>query len=182
MPRPFRPDPLAYLITFRCYGTWLHGDVRGSVDREHNEYDQPLVAPTRARKKFENGELQREPFALDYARRKVVAATLREVCEHRRWLLLAANVRTNHVHVVASGDASAERMMDTFKAYATRRMREAGLCADNVKPWSRHGSTPHLWTEEQVGDAVHYVLAGQGADLGSGSVVRWWDEDDDQSP
>ncbi|HEV8590779.1 MAG TPA: hypothetical protein VGQ55_01645 [Pyrinomonadaceae bacterium] len=25
--------PLAYLITFRTYGTWLHGDRRGSVDR-----------------------------------------------------------------------------------------------------------------------------------------------------
>jgi len=22
--------PLGYLITFRCYGTWLHGDERGS--------------------------------------------------------------------------------------------------------------------------------------------------------
>ena len=25
--------PLAYLITFRCYGTWLHGDKRGSYRR-----------------------------------------------------------------------------------------------------------------------------------------------------
>src|ERR1043166_8794893 len=25
--------PLAYLITVRCYGTWLHGDDRLSVDR-----------------------------------------------------------------------------------------------------------------------------------------------------
>jgi hypothetical protein len=29
--------PLAYLITFRCYGTWLHGDERGSVDRFRNQ-------------------------------------------------------------------------------------------------------------------------------------------------
>ena len=26
-------DPLAYFITFTCYGNWLHGDERGSVDR-----------------------------------------------------------------------------------------------------------------------------------------------------
>jgi hypothetical protein len=25
--------PLAYLITIRTYGTWLHGDEKGSVDR-----------------------------------------------------------------------------------------------------------------------------------------------------
>src|SRR5687767_4505235 len=28
--------PLGYLITFRCYGTWLQGDTRGSIDRFHN--------------------------------------------------------------------------------------------------------------------------------------------------
>ena len=35
--------PLAYLITFRCYGTWLHGDRRGSIDRFHNRYKSPYV-------------------------------------------------------------------------------------------------------------------------------------------
>jgi len=29
-------DARAYLITFTTYGTWVHGDERGSVDREHN--------------------------------------------------------------------------------------------------------------------------------------------------
>jgi hypothetical protein len=37
--------PLAYLITFRCYGTWLHGDERGSIDRFHNRYKSPYIAP-----------------------------------------------------------------------------------------------------------------------------------------
>ena len=29
--------PLAYLITFRCYGTWLHGDERGSYRRSYGD-------------------------------------------------------------------------------------------------------------------------------------------------
>jgi len=28
--------PLAFLITFRTYGSWLHGDMRGSIDRYNN--------------------------------------------------------------------------------------------------------------------------------------------------
>ena len=36
--------PLAYLITFRCYGTWLHGDERGSMDRTHNVFGAPKIA------------------------------------------------------------------------------------------------------------------------------------------
>ena len=35
--------PLAYFITFRAYGTWLHGDERGSVDRLHNTFGSPSL-------------------------------------------------------------------------------------------------------------------------------------------
>lgn len=37
--------PLAYLLTFTCYGTWLHGDDRGSIDRRHNAFDAPGLEP-----------------------------------------------------------------------------------------------------------------------------------------
>jgi len=37
--------PLTYLITFRCYGTWLHGAQRGSIDRFHNRYKSPYIEP-----------------------------------------------------------------------------------------------------------------------------------------
>ena len=42
--------PLAYLITFRTYGTWQHGDERGSVDREHNRYKSPYASSNHNRK------------------------------------------------------------------------------------------------------------------------------------
>jgi len=52
--------------------------------------------------------------------------------------------------------------MDSFKAYATRKLREATLLDQDVKPWARHGSTRWLWTEEQVERAIDYVINGQG--------------------
>jgi hypothetical protein len=40
--------PLAYLITFRTYGTWLHGDERYSMDRHgKNIYGTPKVLPSK---------------------------------------------------------------------------------------------------------------------------------------
>jgi trehalose/maltose transport system substrate-binding protein len=40
-----RSVALAYLITFRCYGTWLHGDIRGSVDRRYfNRFGTEKIA------------------------------------------------------------------------------------------------------------------------------------------
>ena len=67
-------------------------------------------------------------------------------------------------------------MMDTSKQYCTRRMREAGVCGASEKVWSRHGSTIHLWTDNQVADVVRYVLAGQGEPLPGNGVV-WMSED-----
>jgi hypothetical protein len=52
--------------------------------------------------------------------------------------------------------------MDSFKAYATRKLRAAGLFGLDVKPWARHGSTIYLWTEEQFQRAIDYVINGQG--------------------
>jgi len=36
-------QPLAYFLTWQCYGCWLHGDPRGSVDSEHNRYGTPVL-------------------------------------------------------------------------------------------------------------------------------------------
>jgi len=52
--------------------------------------------------------------------------------------------------------------MNSFKSFATRKLRAAGLLGSDIKPWARHGSTPYLWTEEDLERAIDYVLNGQG--------------------
>ena len=39
------PAPIAYFLTWSCYGTWLHGDARGSVDASHRERFTPTIEP-----------------------------------------------------------------------------------------------------------------------------------------
>ena len=60
--------------------------------------------------------------------------------------------------------------MLSFKAWATRRLHEAGLAEAKDTLWTRHGSTRHLWNEAAIEAAGRYVLDGQGVDLGG---VRW---------
>src|SRR5215510_7022423 len=116
--------PLAYLITFRCYGTWLHGDERGSVDRDHNIYATPFLPRDQQREEEGRRRLKQAPVTLDEARRIVVDKSIREVCNHRGWTLRAINVRTNHVHTVVSASCRPEKVLNDFKAYATRDMRK----------------------------------------------------------
>ena len=145
--------PLAYLITFRCYGTWLHGDKRGSVDHLHNAYGTPFIERDDEREEEEGRRLKQAPVKLDETRRVAVDKALRDVCIHHDWTLLAINVRTNHVHVVVSAPCRPNKVLSDFKAYATPRMREAGVWKSVLKPWSEKGSRRYLWTPQQIGRA-----------------------------
>jgi REP element-mobilizing transposase RayT len=156
--------PMAYLITFRTYGTWLHGDERGSMDRTHNVYGTPRLAPNPDRKHAAALKLNHAPVILNVEQRQAVERAVREVCHHRAYALLALSARTNHVHVVVSAACKPEPILETFKAYATRKLRQMGLISASMKPWVRHGSTRYLWKERHVEKAMNYVLYGQGDD------------------
>ena len=158
--------PLGYLITFRCYGTWLHGDERGSIDRFHRRYKSPYLPPSDRRKSLATLQLKSSPITLNASQRRTVDAAIREVCGHRKWLLHAVSVRTNHVHTVVSiGKEKPERALNAFKAYATRRMRRAGEWLETHSPWADRGSKRHLWNEKSLALAIDYVLNGQGGPL-----------------
>jgi len=157
--------PLAYLITFRCYGTWLHGDARGSMDRAHNVYSTPKISPNKSLERSNRRRLKNPQITLNSRQRDVVEKSVRGVCEYRKYGLHAINVRTNHAHSVVTGMCKPEVILDAFKAYSTRALRAAGLIRINQKPWARHGSTIYLWKEPDVAKAIAYVMLGQGDDL-----------------
>lgn len=84
----------------------------------------------------------------------------------------ALNVRTNHVHVVVSGEAHPDRMMRDLKAYATRALRQADLIDESRRVWARHGSTQAIYTSEGVQRACIYTVEGQGTRQGSVGTER----------
>jgi len=109
--------------------------------------------------------LKRDPVGLTAKRREAVEEGLRETCDVRGWTLRAINVRTNHVHTVVTADRRPELVMNAFKANATRKMVEGLVWQPGAKPWSRHGSTRYLWSENSVSRATDYVINCQGDEL-----------------
>ena len=151
-------EPLACFLTWTCYGTWLHGDNRGSVDLLHNTPGTPLLDADPDRTQGVRRTLRDPAYFLSDAARAVVRKVIEDHCQFRGWTLLAANARTNHVHVVVQAPSiSPEIVLNQFKAWATRRLREAGLVDECVTIWTRHGSTRYLDTMSSVEAAVRYV-------------------------
>ena len=199
------PAPLAYFITFTTYGTWLHGRDPGSVDRQHNTPETPFLPVNPDVEESRRQAMRQEPYLLDEARRGVVLRTIHEVAKHRRWVLWAVHVRTNHIHIVvtASPDNTRpktarpksiraesvsagipiaqnarpqsisaglphpiapkpEKVMNDFKAWASRRLREAFNEPMDRERWTRHGSTRWLNTQVSLQKAIAYVVDEQG--------------------
>jgi REP element-mobilizing transposase RayT len=151
-----------YLITFACYGCHLHGSESGSVDREHNVRGTPVLELDPARATAEKRRMEQPPYDLDQLHREAVLEAIQEVCAYRGWTLLAAHVRSSHVHTVVEAEVLPERIMSDFKTYASRRLSRMSLDEPNRKRWARHGSTRWLWKPQHVSAAIQYVVAEQG--------------------
>lgn len=155
--------PQAYFLTFSTYGTWLHGTSKdiGSVDRHHNAYGTPFIPPDPKREQHAARQMTDPPYVLNEASRAIVRDAIVALCTEKAWALLALHVRTNHVHVVLSAEREPERLLSDLKARASRDLNRAGTDA-NIKRWTRHGSTGHLFSDESVAAAVSYTLDEQG--------------------
>jgi len=152
---------IAYFFTFTTYGTRLHGDGRGTVDRWNNGFGDDYLGENDRRHGFERERLKQPPYIMDETARACVDRAIRDHCAFRGWRQFALNVRSNHVHIVETGPFDAEAAMNQCKAWSTRRLREAGLVRADQRVWTRHGSTRHLFKPHVVESAVRYTLEGQ---------------------
>ena len=153
---------MTYLITFACYGCHLHGDPEGSVDRKRNLPGSPPVEPNPKRMSAERRLMEQPPYRVDEQRRQAVLASIVDRCSQRNWNLLAAHVRTNHVHLVVEGAVRPERILSNLKSYASLCLNQIGLDQPARKRWARHGSTQWLWEPENVSAAIRYAVDEQG--------------------
>jgi REP element-mobilizing transposase RayT len=155
---------LAYFITYTTYGTWLPGSAkgRGSVDREHNVYGTPFVAPDPEREQTARDAMTQPMYTLSAPERDIVRESLVLLSQDKGWRLLAAHVRSNHVHVVIQADREPGRLMSDLKARSSRDLTLAGYDDAERRRWTRHGSTKHLFRDDDVEAKIRYTLNQQG--------------------
>ena len=151
---------VVYLLTFNCYGTHLRGDEKGSVDRTREgrggpiEESAPLVnygkrAMTHVLDRLDLGESFR------------VLGAIQETCAYRQLALLAAHVRSTHVHLVVDGIGDASGAIRDFKAYSSRVLNGEGV----RRRWARGGNARPLRDRKAVLASVRYVADRQGAPM-----------------
>jgi len=153
--------PLAFLLTWTTYGTWLHGDERGSF----NAYGNFIPATSILRAKAV-AAMSEDAVILTDEQRKIVDARLLELCCLAGWCLHARNVRTNHVHAVVSASLAGEALRSRLKAGCSMSLSEhAGLVIAGKngarKWWTQKGNIVEIWSERHLEEEIKYVNEGQ---------------------
>jgi REP element-mobilizing transposase RayT len=133
-----------------------------AIDRDHNVPGSRLPGPRPKLRQHMDASLKQAPYEMDQGERAIVLQAIGEVCRYKCWRLLAAHVRSNHVHTVVDADVAPEAVMNAFKSYASRALNLHAPSHYGRIRWARHGSTRYLWSPARVAAAVRYVLDKQG--------------------
>ena len=73
--------PLAYLITFRTYGTWLHGDERTSFQRTRKTATETKrISSNIPLQERMADEMKQSAIVLSLEQRKAVEYAIRDLC------------------------------------------------------------------------------------------------------
>ncbi len=119
---------------------------------------------------FAKGLMTEDELTLDREQRELVEKTIADHGRHRNWILHCVSCRTQHVHVVVTApDRDPNEVMEQFKAWCTRRLKELDKKrSSRVRPsscrdkwWSEGGSKRRLYDEASVEAATRYVAEDQ---------------------
>jgi REP element-mobilizing transposase RayT len=103
-------------------------------------------------------------LSLQPDQRDLVEKTIADHCQHRGWHLHAVNCRTQHVHVVTALGYEPDDVMNQFKTWCTRRLKELATKANQpvrARYWTRLGSKRKIFDEDGLAAAIVYVVEGQ---------------------
>ena len=158
-----------WLLTWTMYGQWLPGDPRGSVTRieqpeqsHRDELDEFGTPRSESMPELYQSALMRlkaKPVFLTQRHANLLLVQFHETCEIRKWLLTAAAIMANHVHVVLGvpGDPDPETLMRDLKAYGSRRLNRSFGKPKSATWWTQSGSKRKLPDEISIRNAIQYL-------------------------
>jgi REP element-mobilizing transposase RayT len=151
-----KDDPIGFFLTWVTYGTWLPGDSRGWV-----EYHHGWQLPDPIRQREATAKMNEDACVLTQAQRAAVETQIEVTCRYRNWSLLAANCRSNHVHVVVkAANTPPKKIRVDLKAWATRCLKEQ-FDSSRENWWAERGSIRFIYNDEGLEASVMYVTEGQ---------------------
>jgi REP element-mobilizing transposase RayT len=177
-----------WLLTWTTYGTWRPGDERGFVSDIRQPDGTTVIANRpgedytmgmRGLERFSKEAMSSDTVFLNSAQANCLLDQFLQTATYREWMLWAAAIMRNHVHLVVGvmGDPEPEAMLKDFKSYGSRVLNNRLKASENGRWWTASGSRRKLPDEPAIIAAIRYVESQQGAlviyvDPAWSSVIR----------
>ena len=116
--------PLAYHITFGTYGTRLHGDPRGTVDRKANKPGDPIIGAEPDWERMERSTLRFPPVLFDAGSRSFIESVVPSLCDRGGWELHVCAAKPDHVHVLLTASRDAKPVRRWLKTWLSQALNE----------------------------------------------------------
>lgn len=149
--------PLAYHITFGAYGTRLHGDERGTVDRKHNCPGEPTLDTDPPRQNFEASLMRFPSINFTHDQRRFIETHVPTICERGGWPYHISAAGKDHVHVLLAADAHGSVVRRLLKRWLGQTLSERWPTDARRTWWAEGGSVKWVWDEHYLRRAFDYI-------------------------
>ena len=150
-------DRQSYHITFTTYGSWLHGDRRGSWASNGS-----FVPPNPSMERGERRRCKYEAVIQTAPMRRIVFDAIRAEADFRQCKIRALNVLDNHVHMLIAvpRETKSKVILSQIKSSATVALRKAGFFQDRPI-WTSGGNVSIVDTEGYFWRVYNYIINKQ---------------------
>jgi REP element-mobilizing transposase RayT len=150
--------PLAYHITFGTYGTRLHGDERGTVDRRLNQPGDPIIGAEPDWERLEYNKLRFPVREFDLAQRLLAESLIPDICVRGGWQLCARAARKDHFHTLLTAQADGEVIRKLLKRWLGQALAAHIPIEPEQTFWAESGSIKWVWDSAYFARVKKYVL------------------------
>ena len=148
---------LALHITWGTYGTRLHGDPRGTVDRYNNESGTPVLGFDEHRWEQEKENLAFPPVVLTRPQMIFVEEQLPLICERGHWKHTVGAAGPDHVHEILESQFDPETIRRLLKRWLGQALSARWKLDEGATWWAECGSIQWIDNERYFENATSYM-------------------------
>ena len=150
-------QPLAYHITFGMYGSRLHGDPRGTVDRSMNKPGDPIIGRDTDWEQIERSLLRFPPVVPTSQQRRFTESIIPSICDRGGWQLHTCAAQPDHVHTLLTTTADGKTVRRLLKRWLGQALSDRWPLPPEATWWAEGGSVKWIWDQQYFENVFSYI-------------------------
>jgi REP element-mobilizing transposase RayT len=156
----FAPPLTPWHITFGTYGTRLHGSQRPTVDKQHNQLNEPFLPCNPHREGHARGRMKLPPRYLTAEQRSFVESELPLICERGSWNYRVCGAGPDHVHLLCDvvPEVHGEKVRRLVKRWLGQSLSAHWPLPTGATWWAEEGSNIAIGDEKYLNNCFQYIF------------------------